>query len=131
MKLSEVQWIFTKNIAKLIIFAESNGFMLTFGEAERTASQQWMYVNGYAISGGRLVKAPKISTTYYSKHLKRLAVDFNIFYAGELTYDFDICKILGDYWESLHPLNRWGGDFNKNDKDDDLFKDKPHFEMDY
>jgi len=61
--------------------------------------------------------------------LRRLAIDFNIFYNNILTNDFKTCKILGDYWESLDPLNRWGGDFNENDQDDDRFKDKPHFEM--
>jgi hypothetical protein len=34
---------------------------------------------------------------------------------------------LGDYWESLDENNRWGGDFNGNDKKDG-FIDAPHFE---
>ena len=116
MKLSQYQRIFTKNIAKLIVFANEKGIELTFGEAYRTREQQLIYMQS-----GK-------SKTMRSNHLKRLAVDFNFFVDNELTYNWDIIKILGDYWETLHPLNRWGGDWNKNDIKDG-FIDTPHFEM--
>ena len=63
-----------------------------------------------------------------SKHLSRLAVDYNVFVEGELTYDWQKIKLLGDHWESLDPNNRWGGDWNNNDRKDG-FIDTPHFEM--
>lgn len=116
MKLSTAQQIFTSNIAKLIVFAELKGFGLTFGEAFRTNEQQLIYVQT-----GK-------SKTMDSKHLKRLAVDFNCFKNGNLTYDWNDIKVLGDYWESLNENNRWGGDWNKNDIKDG-FIDVPHFEM--
>ena len=116
MKLSEKQRIFTRNIAKLIVYAYQNGFELTFGEAFRTNEQQMIYVQT-----GK-------SQTMNSNHLRRLAIDFNIFKDGNLTYKWEDIKPLGDYWESLHTLNRWGGDWNKNDKKDG-FLDTPHFEM--
>jgi hypothetical protein len=28
-----------------------------------------------------------------------------------LTYDVDLIRPYGEYWKSLNPLNRWGGDF--------------------
>lgn len=116
MKLSEHQRLFTRNIAKLIVFAYQHGLELTFGEAFRTNEQQLLYVQT-----GK-------SKTMDSNHLKRLAVDFNVFVNGNLTYDWNTIKPLGDYWESLNPNNRWGGDWNKNDIKDG-FIDSPHFEM--
>ena len=56
-----------------------------------------------------------------SNHLKRLAVDFNFFIKGVLTYTDPLIEELGKYWVSLDPLNRRGGHF-KN------FYDAPHFE---
>lgn len=116
MSLSQQQRVFTLNVAKLIQFAFSKGIELTFGEAYRTREQQLLYVQS-----GK-------SKTMNSNHLRRLAVDFNFFKNGNLTYKFEDIKEIGDYWESLHPKNRWGGDWNKNDIKDG-FIDTPHFEM--
>tara|TARA_B100001765_G_C19333509_1_gene262796 strand:+ start:81 stop:437 length:357 start_codon:yes stop_codon:yes gene_type:complete len=116
MKLSEQQQIFTLNIAKLIAEADCLGIGLTFGDAYRTEEQQRIYVNS-----GK-------SKTMNSNHRRRLAVDFNFFKDGNLTYKFEDIKPLGDFWAKLHPANRWGGDWNKNGKPDG-FMDTPHFEM--
>jgi len=133
MKLSQTQRIFTLNIAKLITYAyECLNIELTFGEAHRTQSQILLNFFGFVVekSGNsiRLVKSRRLSRTLTSKHAERLAVDFNFFIEGKLTYEFDKIKPLGDYWETLHPNNRWGGDFNNNDVKDG-FVDTPHFEM--
>jgi|SRR5690606_32567812 len=117
MKLSEKQRIFAYNIACLIHYAfDQQGIELTFGEAYRTREQQLIYVQS-----GK-------SQTMNSNHLNRLAVDFNFFKEGNLTYNWEDVKPIGDYWESLHPKNRWGGDWNQNDVKDG-FIDTPHFEM--
>ena len=116
MSLSQEQRIFTKNVGKLIAFAYEKGIELTFGEAYRTSEQQQIYL--------RTGK----TKTMNSNHLRRLAVDFNFFKNGILTYDWKEVKVIGDYWESLHPKNRWGGDWNKNNIKDG-FLDTPHFEM--
>ncbi len=116
MRLSDYQQLFSINIAKLILFAEQQEIKLTFGHAYRSPEEQ-----------KRLYQEGK-SKTLNSNHNRRLAVDFNYFINGRLTYDWHKIKILGDYWESLHPLNRWGGDWNKNDIKDG-FIDVPHFEM--
>ena len=109
MKLSEHQQIFSKHIARLIRHAELLGIDLTFGEADRTEYQQKEYV--------RLKK----SKTMHSNHLRRLAVDFNFFINGKLYYEHELITQLGKYWESIDPLNRWGGHFKS-------IKDNPHFE---
>lgn len=116
MTLSEKQRIFTRNIGCLIEYAYSIGIEMTFGHAWRSLEEQ------------KRLKAEGKSQTLKSLHLDRLAVDFNFFVDGKLSYDFDAIKPLGDYWESLHEKNRWGGDFNKNGKKDG-FVDVPHFEM--
>jgi hypothetical protein len=116
MRLSEKQRIFTENIGKLIAFAYCNNIGLTFGHAWRSIEEQ-----------RRLVAEGK-SQTLASNHLNRLAVDFNVFKDGKLTWDWEGVKLLGDYWVGLHPNNRWGGDFNRNGKKDG-FIDSPHFEM--
>jgi len=132
MKLSKKQQIFSKNVACLIQFAESIGIGVTFGEAWRPEAQILLNYYGYTIEVHDdrpvLVPARKTSKTLESLHGKRLAVDFNFFVNGELTYNWGVIKPLGEYWVSLHPKNRWGGDWNKNDKPDG-FMDVPHFEM--
>lgn len=110
MSLSEKQQIFTKNIASLIAYADLLGIGLTFGHAYRDIETQ-----------KRLVKEGK-SRTLNSYHLKRLAVDFNFFVNNRLTYKKEDIKELGEFWEGLHPKNRWGGNFKS-------FLDTPHFEM--
>lgn len=119
MKLSDKQKIFSLNIAKLIIFAYENGYTLTFGEAWRPQEMQQIYFDT-----GR-------SKTLNSRHTIRLGVDFNIFDKdGKLLNAPKDIKILGDYWENLHPENVWGGDWDRDDNlDEEKFKDPYHFEM--
>ena len=88
MRLSEKQMIFTKNIGYLISEADCLGIGLTFGHAWRDKETQ-----------RRLVDR-KLSKTMKSKHLDRLAVDFNFFINGKLTYKKEDIQVLGDYWES-------------------------------
>lgn len=118
MTLSEKQQVFTYNISHLIQWAFVHGFKLTFGEVYRTEQQQIIYV-----STGR-------SKTMNSLHLKRLAVDFNIFKDGILLNDPKLIQPLGEYWMSLNTDNVWGGDFNRNHSVlDETFKDPYHFQM--
>lgn len=103
------QYLFLLDVIKLLQFAIGLGFEVTFGEAFRTPEQQKIYFDT-----GR-------SKTMESDHLKRRAIDLNFFLNGVLCYDREKLQPIGDYWESLHPGNRWGGNW-KN------FKDLPHFE---
>ena len=109
MSRVDEQWEFLKDVASLIGMAEKLGITLTGGELYRTIEQQAIY-----LKGGK-------SKTAKSKHLERLAIDFNFFVGGKLTYDKKTIQPLGDFWESLNPANRWGGNFKS-------FNDSPHFE---
>lgn len=102
MTLGEKQRLFTKLVAKLILWSYENGYELTFGETLRTAQQ----AAENAQTGAGIKR---------SLHLVRLAVDLNLFRDGRYRTDSEDYKALGDYWKSLDPLCRWGGDFSKPD----------------
>jgi len=115
MKTSDHQWNFLQDIARLIEFAGKHKcYKLTGGQLERPQILQDIYV-----------KQGK-SWTSDSDHLRKLAIDFNIFIDGDYignikiyTLHKDKIDLLGYFWESLSPYNYWGG-FWKN-------KDTPHF----
>jgi hypothetical protein len=97
--LREKQSLFVRLVSQLIQRATEMGYELTFGETYRTPEQ--------AILNAKAGKGIKNSL-----HTERLAVDFNLFKDGRyLAHTEDHMK-LGEYWEALHPLCRWGGRFN-------------------
>jgi peptidoglycan L-alanyl-D-glutamate endopeptidase CwlK len=109
MSLVVEQAAFLKDVVLLLKKVEELGFVVTAGELFRTPEQQQIYVKT-----GR-------STTMNSNHLRRCAIDLNIFKDNTLVYDINILRPLGEYWKSLNSKNDWGG-FWKS------FKDVPHFE---
>jgi hypothetical protein len=109
MTLGEKQRLFAKNIGRLIAYAYATGYELTFGEAWRTPEQAKLNAaTGKGIAG--------------SLHQDRLAVDFNLFKDGRYLATSEDHALLGAYWKTLHPDNRWGGDFSKR-------KDGNHYSM--
>ena len=109
MSLSQEQAAFLLDTCKLIQYATEQGWMVTGGELYRTPEQQEIY-----LKTGR-------SKTMASNHLKRCAIDLNFFKDGKLIWDKQMLAPLGQYWESLNPKNRWGGNFKS-------LIDVPHFE---
>jgi hypothetical protein len=109
MSLVMEQHEFLKHVVMLLTFAYDKGYVVTSGEFYRTPEQQAIYVKL-----GR-------SQTMTSNHMRRCAADFNFFLNGKLIWDKSLLQALGDYWESLHPKNAWGGNWKS-------FKDVPHFE---
>lgn len=108
MSAAREQNDFLRDVCRLVLHAHTLGFQVTAGELYRTPEQQEIYVKT-----GR-------SRTMNSLHLQRRAVDLNFFLNGKLTYDKKVLAPLGAYWESLHPLNSWGGNGVK-------LVDTPHF----
>lgn len=109
MSLNQEQAAFLLDACKLIEYATAQGFVVTGGELYRTPEQQAIY-----LKTGR-------SKTMQSNHLRRLAIDLNFFKAGQIIWDKETLAPLGAFWESLHPKNRWGGNFKS-------LVDCPHFE---
>lgn len=109
MSLVNEQAAFLLDAGKLVQYATDQGFVVTGGELWRTPEQQKVYVQ----TGRSKIMA--------SNHLRRLAIDLNFFKNGELIYDKNVLRPIGEYWESLNPANRWGGNFRS-------IVDVPHFE---
>lgn len=120
MSLINEQAIYFRHKCQLGLFAEQY-FTVTEGEAERTQEQHELNV-----AAGR-------STAKRSRHQDKCATDLHFFIfngkkfiettdpelypglKGE-TYREAVrktMKIVGDYWKSLDPKNRWGGDWSK------------------
>ncbi len=99
MTLSEKQQLFTIMVANLVLWAESHGYRLTYGEAYRTPEQA-------------ALNAKKGSGIANSLHTQRLAVDFNLFINSRYQDKSEAYLPLGEYWESLG--GSWGGRFKSN-----------------
>lgn len=108
LSLGEKQRLFAYLVAELIIWAYDNGLQFSFSEAYRTPEQA-------------ALNAKKGSGIANSLHTKRLAIDLNLFTDkdkdGTFEYEADSTAYtaVGQFWKSLHPLCRWGGDFSRPD----------------
>lgn len=112
MIVSDHQYEFLKDLAKLIQFIESDGQKVTATWLKRDRElQRKMVENG-------------LSKTMDSKHLDSLAIDLNFFINRKYTTKKEDIEKYGKYWESLNSLNRWGGYFKGFGKDGD----SGHFE---
>ena len=113
--MSQLQETFALSAALIPAKAKELGFTVTQGEAWRTPQQaQWDADHGSGIS--------------HSLHTDRLAVDYNFFKDGVLVRDGSPTgplRPLGDWWKSLGPNYRWGGDFTHIPADGNHFSITP------
>lgn len=103
MTLGQKQRLFTKLVAQLIQYAYAQGYELTLGDAYRDPR----------VHGDVGVK--KSYSSANSVHKQRLAIDLNLFKDGQYLTTTEAHKPLGQFWKSLHPDCRWGGDFSTPD----------------
>lgn len=116
LTLGQHQELFSQDAARLIQKASELGFGVRLGEALRTPEQQKLYF------------ASGASKTMLSQHLKKLAIDLNLIVDGRLATAKEVHE-LGKWWESLDPLNRWGGSWRGQvEAGNSNFIDSPHFE---
>ena len=100
--MRELQSLFARLVARLILQAAEFGYEVTFGEAYRSPEE-----------AARLAKTG--AGIAQSLHTKRLAIDLNLFRDGRyLGASVDYAK-LGEWWEKQHALCRWGGRFRRAD----------------
>jgi hypothetical protein len=95
MKLNKHQFKFSSMVPLLILYIYQQGYTISIGDV-------------YAKSGHKRG----------SNHYKKLAIDINLFKDGKYLRSTDAHAGFGFFWETLHPLNRWGG----------RFKDGNHYE---
>ena len=102
MTLSEKRSTFTRVLAALISRAGALGYDVALDQVKRTQRE----ADAYAEAGRGISN---------SLHTLGLAADILAYRNGNyLSYSEDYRK-LGECWESLHPLCRWGGRFSKPD----------------
>lgn len=101
MTLRESQHLFAKLLSRLLDKIYADGYEATLGDA-------WSKPE---------YKAHKVGSCHYL----RLAVDINLFKDGTYLTDTMAHEPFGIFWESLHPLCRWGG----------RFKDGNHYSIKY
>jgi hypothetical protein len=125
MTLGEKQRLFLQLFHEWLGWALAQGYEFTWGEAFRSDEQA--EINAIGAMGRETVaqlvarafpylarairnngKANGIRAT---AHANKLALDLNLFIDGEYQTTTEAWKPLGEKWESLHPLCRWGGRF--------------------
>lgn len=105
MRLSDQQFEFAQDSILLELWMIRQGYKFTYGEAWRSDEEQ-----------KRLFDARLSDIEGRGPHGNRLAKDYNIWVNGNLTYEKELLKLIGEYWKILNPLNRWGGDFKVDEK---------------
>lgn len=125
MTTSEKQRLFVKLFNEWLTWALSQGYEFTWGEAFRSDEQAEINAIGEM---GRETVAQLVQRVFpslakairnngkangirSSAHGQRLAIDLNLFIDGVYQTTTEAWKPLGEKWESLHPLCRWGGRF--------------------
>jgi len=101
MNLGEKQKLFPLLVNKLIAYAYSQGYSLTYGETWRSPETAALY----AKQGKGIAK---------SLHSLRIAVDFNLFQGETYLTQSEDYEALGKYWEGLSEEGLvccWGGRF--------------------
>ena len=98
LTLGEKQRLFTKLVGQLILKAYDLGYELTFGYTYRSPEEN-ARIGGHA----------------KSNHVRKLAVDLNLFKHGEWLTNSEAHRPLGEWWVQQHELCRWGGNFTRRD----------------
>lgn len=102
MTLGQKQRLFSKLIAELVLWAYEQGYEVTVGDFYRDPRAfgkfGFKHQNGYGRSS--------------SNHKRRLAGDLNLFIDGVYQRSTEAHRPLGEKWESMHEMCRWGGHFN-------------------
>lgn len=96
LSLRQKQSIFAFLVARLLIKMNEMGYEFTLGEAWRPPEEAERLAKlGVGIKN--------------SLHIKKLAIDINLFKDGRYLSASEDHKELGKWWERQHTLCRWGG----------------------
>ena len=103
MTLGQKQRLFSKLVGQLLGKIYEMGYEVTLGDAYRDPR----------LHGNIGVRQGYGSPN--SSHKERLAIDLNLFKGGVFLTTSEAHKPIGDFWKTLHPDCRWGGDFKSPD----------------
>ena len=111
MKLGERQEIHTDSIGKLICHINSvPGYRARIkGSFCPDLNEVISALEEFSFDSALLNELKLHKHCKRSFHYSGRATDIDIFYNGTWLTDTADYKFAGDYWESLHPLNTWGG----------------------
>jgi hypothetical protein len=128
MTLGEKQELFVELKVKLVTHILSLGYKLRPGEGRRSDEQSFINAMGfegrqelvnyleqnYRYHGLSLAIANngKSNGILMSNHRIGLAEDYNLFKDGVYLTKTEDWTEIGEWWEKLHPLCRWGGRFS-------------------
>ncbi len=110
MSLREARVLFSSLLAQLPAKAVELGLELAYDQVKRPAELAKLY-EAQGIGVAR------------SAHLNGLAADVILYRDGKYLTDSEDYRTLGEFWKTLHPRCRWGGDFKK--------KDGNHFSLEF
>src|SRR5260221_4285844 len=103
MTVLEKQWLFSHLLGQFLVWIYTQpGYEVVGGDWHRTAAR----AAANASMGAGIL---------HSLHRLSLACDLSLFIQGVYQADSEPYRPLGDHWKSLHPLCRWGGDWEKKD----------------
>jgi len=104
--LRDRQTLLVNCLGELFRYALSQGYELTLGEGYVKSPRKIR-------DRGVIVELEDGEHMRNSLHHERLAQDLNLFIAGEYIADggHPAWRELGEFWEQLDPLCRWGGRF--------------------
>lgn len=115
MTENDRQFMFSRMLARLLVFLEQRGYDVSTGEAKRPQEMQEIYFRQ-----GK-------TKTLKSMHSRGLAIDLSLFKAGKYLSNTEDYREAGEYWESLG--GRWGGRFGDDPKTEEIEGwDGNHFE---
>ena len=120
MNLNALQFEFSRNVPALVLHIYEQDYTCSYGDT--WAFNLWPVINLLERIGTneKLVKFLRSKThKINSLHYKRLAIDINLFHNGTYLTKTSDHKFAGDFWESLHIQNRWGG----------RYRDGNHYEL--
>lgn len=102
MTLREKRVLFSMMFARLILEAVRLGFEPAIDQVKRTQAE----ADRNAAAGTGISR---------SLHLLGLAGDLILYRDGKYLRSTEQYRELGEFWERLHPLARWGGRFRRPD----------------
>lgn len=105
MMLGEKQRLFMRLLGEFLVWIYAQpGLAVAGGQLQRTQAE----ADANAASGAGIV---------HSLHIKCLAIDLMLFVNGIYKTNTSDYLAIGEKWESMHELCRWGGRFSHPDGD--------------